>query len=84
MLGRPAPQVLMLIGGFAPNAYVAIAGFDDTALASAINPPLTTVRVPQREMGVVGAQMILSRLAGKPMGETERDLGFEVIVRSTA
>jgi LacI family gluconate utilization system Gnt-I transcriptional repressor len=62
---------------------VAITGFDDTPLASAIDPPLTTVRVPQREIGVVAAQMILDRLAGREISNPQRDLGFEIIVRAT-
>jgi LacI family gluconate utilization system Gnt-I transcriptional repressor len=65
-------------------ADVAIAGFDDAALATAIEPPLTTVRVPQHEIGLVAAQMILDRLAGKEITEPLRDLGFEIIIRGTS
>ncbi|MCB8882779.1 LacI family DNA-binding transcriptional regulator [Acidisoma cellulosilytica] len=63
---------------------VAIAGFDDAALAKAVEPPLTTVRVPQREIGLVTAQMIVDRLAGKTITDPVRDLGFEIIIRGTS
>lgn len=63
---------------------VAIAGFDDTSIAAMMEPPLTTVRVPQREIGRVAGTMILDRLAGRAISEKACDLGFEIIIRSTA
>jgi LacI family transcriptional regulator len=45
---------------------ISIIGFDDIGSSSDTLPPLTTVRQPLREMGRVGAQMILDMLRGHP------------------
>jgi len=42
---------------------VSITGFDDITLASVVSPPLTTVRVPQIEMGGAAAQLLLKQLS---------------------
>ena len=42
---------------------VSITGFDDIDLASAVFPPLTTVRVPQIDMGEMAAELLLKLLA---------------------
>lgn len=39
---------------------ISIVGFDDSALASRLWPPLTTVRLPIREMGRTAAAMLLA------------------------
>lgn len=41
---------------------VSITGFDDIDLATAVYPPLTTVRVPQRRMGRTAARLLLELL----------------------
>lgn len=63
---------------------VAVAGFDDTALAAAMNPGLTTVRIPQRRIGTVAGELILARLRKKPLDSTAVDVGFELVLRGTA
>lgn len=42
---------------------VAVVGFDDIALAAQIDPPLTTVAQPMRELGETAARLLLRRLA---------------------
>lgn len=42
---------------------VSVTGYNDIPLLDLMQPPLTTVRVPYREMGVRAAQTLLSRLA---------------------
>lgn len=42
---------------------VAVVGFDDIALAAQIDPPLTTVAQPMRELGETAARLLLKRLA---------------------
>jgi len=42
---------------------VSITGFDDITLASVVSPPLTTVRVPQIEMGGAAAELLLKQLS---------------------
>ncbi len=53
-----------------PN-QVSVTGFDDIALASAVSPALTTVRVPQLEMGKAAAALLLKLLAGEKPQSTE-------------
>ncbi len=42
---------------------ISIVGFNDMPLVDHLRPPLTTVRVPQREIGTVAADLLLGRLA---------------------
>lgn len=43
---------------------ISIVGFDDTPMASRIWPPMTTVRLPIREMGKAAARLLLNQAAG--------------------
>lgn len=38
---------------------IAVVGFDDIPISAHFNPPLTTVRQPQTEMGKLGAELLL-------------------------
>ena len=42
---------------------VSIVGFNDMPFVDQLSPPLTTVRLPQYEVGVQAAQLLLARLA---------------------
>lgn len=42
---------------------VAVVGFDDIALAAQVDPPLTTIAQPMRELGETAARLLLRRLA---------------------
>lgn len=64
---------LMAIGGYSalrdaglsvPDD-MAVAGFDDIPLASFVTPPLTTVRNRHRDLGRVGARLLLDMLTGQ-------------------
>jgi LacI family transcriptional regulator, gluconate utilization system Gnt-I transcriptional repressor len=63
---------------------LAVVGFADLAIASAMEPALTTVRVPTARMGQSAAHMLLARLAGQTLEEPVRDLGFELVTRASA
>jgi LacI family gluconate utilization system Gnt-I transcriptional repressor len=63
---------------------IAIAGFDDTEIGQAVTPPLTSVHVPQREIGQVTATLLLQRLRKERVEEPVRDLGFSIIPRASA
>ncbi|WP_344966545.1 LacI family DNA-binding transcriptional regulator [Salinactinospora qingdaonensis] len=64
---------LMAIGGYsalsdsglAIPADVAVAGFDDIALASFTSPPLTTIRSRHRALGSSAARILLDMLKGQ-------------------
>jgi LacI family transcriptional regulator len=43
---------------------LSITGFDDVAMAAQIDPPLTTMRVQNTEIGRLAAAYLLTRLAG--------------------
>ena len=63
---------------------VAVAGFDDTALAGAMNPQLTTIRIPQRRIGRVTGELVLVRLRKGVIDQRIVDVGFELVLRDTA
>ena len=45
---------------------LSVTGFDDLELASQLDPPLTTMRVPTAEMGHRAAEYLLARLDNQP------------------
>jgi len=44
---------------------LSIVGFDDIDEAALASPPLTTVRLPPREIGIVAAETLITRLRGR-------------------
>jgi LacI family transcriptional regulator len=62
---------------------LAIAGFDDIALASFANPPLTTVAQPKYEIGILAAQMLMERIKDKTMSPRRRLLETILVVRES-
>lgn len=62
---------------------VAVIGFDDVAIASHTDPPLTTIRQPMRDMGATAARLLLAALRGKPLAQTRTVLDTELIVRGS-
>lgn len=61
---------------------VSITGFDDIEIAQIIEPPLTTIHVPHRQMGRQAAQMIVSLLHGTPVGPL-RPLDTHIVHRTS-
>jgi LacI family transcriptional regulator len=63
-------------------ADVSVVGFNDMLLSGFLDPPLTTVAIPQYEIGVAAAELILSRIAerGEPV---HRLLPTELVVRGS-
>ncbi len=68
--------------GISVPQQISITGFDDIGLASVVDPALTTVRVPQIEMGKAAARILLSKLSND---NTVSSLEFktEVVLRSS-
>ncbi|HEY8343762.1 MAG TPA: LacI family DNA-binding transcriptional regulator [Bacillota bacterium] len=62
---------------------VAVIGFNDNYLAAFMEPPLTTVRIPIYEMGVVAAQLIFHILQNKEACAQQRILSSQLIVRES-
>ena len=61
---------------------ISITGFDDMEAASILVPPLTTVRVPTRELGYAAAHQLLVRIDGEA-GALVTELAVDLIVRGT-
>lgn len=57
-------------------------GFDDIGLARAVHPGLTTVRVPQSEMGRQAAEQLLAKISGETPPPNP-ELQTEFIMRGT-
>jgi len=66
--------------GFGVPEDLSIVGFDDTPMASRIWPPLTTVRLPIRDMGKAAAALLVHE-----HGESPSLVSFtpEIIVRQS-
>jgi LacI family transcriptional regulator len=57
---------------------VAITGFDDVAMSSLVQPGLTTIRQPIRELGATTARLLIS---GDPDAEPDTVLPTELVLR---
>ena len=57
--------------GLVPGRDVAVVGFDDTWLAAATTPPLTSVHVSIEDLGRIAADMLLDAAEGKPRQQNE-------------
>jgi LacI family transcriptional regulator, gluconate utilization system Gnt-I transcriptional repressor len=62
---------------------MALAGFDDQEISSAIKPALSSVRVPRAEMGRRAGDLIRRLLEGERDVPAREDVGFEVRLRQT-
>ena len=76
-------QRLRQSGGRVPGD-LSIVGFNDIPLAGLLEPALTTVRVPQMEMGVAGANLLIDRLEGRPISQVRLTLPTELVVRASS
>jgi LacI family transcriptional regulator len=50
---------------------ISIVGFNDMPFVDRLRPPLTTVRVPQREIGTAAAELMLRRLSDEVDGASQ-------------
>jgi DNA-binding LacI/PurR family transcriptional regulator len=64
---------------------VSVVGFDDTPMTAYLDPPLTTIRQPVREMGLSAVSSLLDEIRGLPGPRGELLHRPELVVRrSTA
>lgn len=61
---------------------LSVTGFDDLALATAVEPELTTVRLPAEHVGEQGMTALLTVLEGTPW--TAADIPVELVVRDSS
>jgi len=69
--GLPVPTDLSLVG------------INDIPMVNLLDPPLTTARVPQREMGAIAARMLIGLLEREPVVDRHVLLDTELIVRGS-
>ncbi len=62
---------------------VSLVGFNDIPQAELLEPALTTVRVPQYEMGEAAARMLIARLEGGAIAERRIVLEVVLVVRAS-
>jgi LacI family transcriptional regulator len=61
---------------------LSICGIDDLEIAQAINPGLTTVSLPTRDLGRIAALSVLSAISGEVIAEQSL-LPFDLVVRGS-
>jgi DNA-binding LacI/PurR family transcriptional regulator len=83
VMAAGAVRVLRAAGRRVPGD-VAVIGFDDSAVARHMDPPMTSVRQPTEEMGRVMTRLLLDEIADG--GGTHRQvvLATELVVRDSA
>jgi len=62
---------------------VSVVGFNDMPLADRFAPPLTTIRTPQREVGVEAARTLLRGLSGEPAVPRSIELTPRIMIRGS-
>ncbi|NOZ27846.1 MAG: LacI family transcriptional regulator [Chloroflexi bacterium] len=62
---------------------IAVVGFDDIALASYTNPPLTTVAQPRQEIGRLAAEMLIERISNRSRPPQRHLLETWLVVRQS-
>ena len=62
---------------------LAVTGFDDFLLSAYTSPPLTTVRMPLRDLGSAAAEMLFRLIEGRPLRRRHVILPTELVIRSS-
>jgi len=62
---------------------ISVVGFNGITFAEDFSPPLTTVRVPEAELGVAAARLLLQGIAGDAQEPVTMMLPVSLIVRSS-
>src|SRR5207244_6351208 len=60
---------------------ISVVGFDDSALMSCTDPPLTTVRQPIETMGTSAVALLVSQIGGAPASTEELLFAAKVVLR---
>jgi DNA-binding LacI/PurR family transcriptional regulator len=62
---------------------VSVVSIDDLPHAQFLDPPLTTVHIPGRELGLVGLDMLREEVTGLPVPRKRVELACPLVIRST-
>lgn len=63
---------------------VKVVGFDNTFISSIIMPPLTTVSVPNYEMGKAAAKLLLERNSASDAPAAAMSMDYELLIRQSS
>lgn len=69
--------------GIAVPREISITGHNDMPLVDMVNPPLTTIRLPHRELGWRAAEMLFDEIEGKALSASTVVLRPELVVRES-
>jgi DNA-binding LacI/PurR family transcriptional regulator len=69
--------------GHAVPEMVSVVGIDDLPQASFLTPPLTSVHVPKREIGMVALDLLRDELSGPPMPARRVELACHIVERES-
>ena len=69
--------------GISVPEQISLAGFDDITSTQFVDPPLTTIRVPMREMGMMAVKQLLVAMQSDERPESQYVLPHELIVRAS-
>ena len=69
--------------GFTVPGDVSVVGMDDLPQAAFLNPPLTTMHIPMREIGSTAVDLLRDDLSGLPMPPRRVELACHLVERSS-
>ena len=69
--------------GLRVPAEISLVGINDIPLIGLIDPPVTSIRVPQREMGAIAAGMLIAVLENEPIARHHVLLDTTLVVRGS-
>jgi len=69
--------------GLAVPRDVSVVGYDDSAVMTCTDPPMTTVRQPIEAMGQTAVQLLVAEIAGTPVVADELLFEPELVVRGS-
>jgi LacI family transcriptional regulator len=82
MMALGALKALRQAGVSAPGE-VEVLGYDDIPFARLLDPPLSTVAQPAREMGAASAELLLRLIAGRPPRRKTIVMKPQLVLRGT-
>lgn len=62
---------------------VSLITYDDLPIADALDPPLTTIRMPMEELGRAGVDSLLAQMAGEPFDDVRIGADPELVIRQS-
>ena len=71
------------VQGIAVPEQLGIMGFGDFDFAAYTHPPLSSVHIDKRAIGVQAARSLIAKIEGKPLKGNVIDVGFRLVERGT-